>query len=205
MGLICECLLPGQPSPMNAMASSAGVREANILPIDNQTQQYRVESPNCRVNIAVRQQVRRDGVWTSLPATANSTEKLPSLARREIKLEELTPVEMEHFEAANRAENTAGSLVLSVAIWGMGFSFDDRPQTCFEAVGNYEIGRTGVIFSFLTGLPGNANRFIIERTELDANRSRLYFTNDNCRFELTVSEDVLHHGRWFSRPLAPIQ
>jgi hypothetical protein len=88
---------------------------------------------------------------------------------------------------------------------GMGFSFDNKPQTCFEATGYYEIGREGVIFSFLTGLPGNVNQFVVERTDLDAIRSRLSFTRDDCRFELTVSQAVLRHGRWFSLPLAPIQ
>ena len=33
--------------------------QATIEPIDDETQQYRIESPNCRMNIAVRQQVRR--------------------------------------------------------------------------------------------------------------------------------------------------
>jgi hypothetical protein len=88
---------------------------------------------------------------------------------------------------------------------GMGFSFDDRPQTCFEASGNYQIGRTGIIFSFLTGLPGDVNRFVVERTDLDANRSRLSFTRDDCRFELTVSQSVLRHGHWVSLPLAPLE
>jgi hypothetical protein len=85
----------------------------------------------------------------------------------------------------------------------MGFPFDDKPQTCFEAAGDYQIERTGIIFSFLTGLPGDLNRFVIERTDLDANRSRLYFMRGDCRFELTVSQSVLRDGQWLDLPLAP--
>jgi hypothetical protein len=100
------------------------------------------------------------------------------------------------------AWRTAGSLNQSVGTVSKNFPFDDAPQTCFEAVGDYEIGRTGIIFSFLTGFPGYLNRFVIERADLDANRSRLYFIRGG-RFELTVSQSVLRDGQWVSLPLAP--
>ena len=73
----------------------------------------------------------------------------------------------------------------------------------WEAAGDHQIGRTGITFSFLTGFPGNLNRFVIERADLDANRSRLYFMRGDCRFELTVSQSVLRDGQWVLLPLAP--
>jgi hypothetical protein len=178
--------------------------KATILPIDDETQQYRVESPNCRFDIAVRQKVRRDGVWASLlvPEIQRSNVRLE--ARREIKPEELTPVEKERLEAADKARDTAGSLVSApIGVMSMGFSFDNKPQTCLEVAGDYQIGRMGIIFSFLTGLPGDLNRFVIERTDLDANRSRLSFTRGDCQFELTVSQSLRRHGHWVALPIAP--
>jgi hypothetical protein len=86
------------------------------------------------------------------------------------------------------------------AHWG--FAFEDKPQTCFEAVGDLYIERSAIRFLFLTGLPGDLYRFVIERAELDANRQRLYFTRGDCRFELTVSQSVLRDGEWISVPLA---
>jgi hypothetical protein len=179
--------------------------KAIILPIDDETQQYRVESPSCRIDIAVRQQVHRDGVWTSLlvPEVQRSSAGLE--ARREGKPEELTPVEKERYEAVNQAEDASGSLRTSVGVMSMSFSFDDNPQTCLEVAGDYEIGRAGIIFAFLTGLPGDLNRFVVERTDLDANRSRLSFTRGDCQFELTVSQSVLRHGHWVALPLAPTE
>jgi hypothetical protein len=119
---------------------------------------------------------------------------------------ELTPAAKESVErmrAALDAWRTAGSLNQSVGTVSKNFPFDDVPQTCFEAAGDYQIGRTGIIFSFLTGFPGNLNRFVIERADLDANRSRLYFMRGDCRFELTVSQSVSRDEQWVSLPLAP--
>jgi hypothetical protein len=188
---------------------------ATIQPIDDETQQYRIESSSCRMNIAVRQQVRRDGSWTSLLVPRGQRPSVPLDERREIdrqfnenllKPKELTPAEKDRAEAglaAIKALHTAGSLSISVGTFGMGFPFDDRPQTCFEAIGDYQIERTGIIFSFMTALPGDLNRFAIQRTDLDANQSRLYFMRGDCRFELTVSQSVLRDGEWVSLPLAP--
>jgi hypothetical protein len=190
-------------------------QRATIQAIDDETQQYRIELPNCRMNIAVRQQVRRDGSWTSLLVPRGQRPSLPLEERGEIqrlfneswlKPRELTPAvkeSVERMRAALDAWRTAGSLNQSVGTVSKNFPFDDAPQTCFEAVGDYEIGRTGIIFSFLTGFPGYLNRFVIERADLDANRSRLYFIRGDCRFELTVSQSVLRDGQWVSLPLAP--
>jgi hypothetical protein len=54
----------------------------------------------------------------------------------------------------------------------MAFGFEDRPQMCFEALGDLRVERSGVQFSFLTPLPGDLNRFVMESENLDANRGR---------------------------------
>jgi hypothetical protein len=201
-------MLPPDPR-LNSIGQEA------IEPIDDETQQYRIESPNCRMSIAVREQVRRDGSWTSLLVPKGRRPSVPLAERREIerqfsenllKPRELTSAEKEsaeRFGAARKAEYTAGSLGIFAGTLILGFGFDNKPQACFEAAGDYHIERTGITFSFLTGLPGDLNRFVIERTDLDANRSRLYFMRGDCRFELTVSQSVLRDGQWVSLPLAP--
>ncbi len=112
---------------------------------------------------------------------------------------------MDRFEAASKEirawGNGSGSFAGSVRL---PFGFDDRAQTCFEAVGDYHIERAGIRFSFLTSLPGDLNRFVIERTDLDAMRRQLNFTRGDCRFELTISRSVSRDGQWLSVPLAPI-
>jgi hypothetical protein len=65
-------------------------------------------------------------------------------------------------------------------------------------MGDSHIESSGIRFSFLTALPGDLNRFVIEREDPDANRGRLYFMRGDCRFELTVSQSVLRDG-WWSR------
>jgi hypothetical protein len=61
-----------------------------------------------------------------------------------------------------------------------------------------------MLFSFLTPLPGELNRFVVERADPDANRSRLYFTRGDCRFELAITQSILRDSEWISLPLAPM-
>jgi len=70
--------------------------------------------------------------------------------------------------------------------------------------GDSHIESSGIRFSFLTALPGDLNRFVIEREDPDANRGRLYFMRGDCRFELTVSQSVLRDGQWVLVPLTPV-
>jgi hypothetical protein len=188
---------------------------ATKQPIDDETQLYRVETPTCRMEVAVRQQVRRDGSWISLLVPRAVRPSVPLEERRELQRqftknlltakdrEVIDPKELtDRWSAGERAPRAARNpSVYSFSNWP--FAFEDKPQTCFEALGEYRIERTGIVFVFLTGLPGDLNRFVIERTNLDANQSRLYFMRDDCRFELMVSQSVLRDGKWLALPLAP--
>jgi hypothetical protein len=187
---------------------------ATKQPIDDETQLYR-EAPTCRMEVAVRQQVRRDGSWISLLVPRAVRPSVPLEERRELQRqftknllaakdrEVIDPKELtDRWEAGERALRAAKNpSVYGFSSWP--FAFEDKQQTCFEALGDYRIEKTGIVFVFLTGLPGDLNRFVIERTNLDANRSRLYFMRDDCRFELMVSQSVLRDGQWLALPLAP--
>jgi hypothetical protein len=189
--------------------------QATKKPVDDETQLYRVEAPTCRMEVAVRQQVRRDGAWISLLVPRMERPSVPVEERRELRRQLarnlLTPKDREvinpkeltdRWEAGERALRAARSpSAYGFSSWP--FAFEDKPQTCFEALGDYRIERTGIVFVFLTGLPGDLNRFVIERSNLDANRSRLSFARGDCRWELTVGQSVLRDGEWLALPLAP--
>ena len=100
------------------------------------------------------------------------------------------------------------------------FFFDGAPPKCFKAGGSYRVDRTGIVFSFqITQLPDSfvragalvdlnqfwqfgMNRFVIERSNIDENRSRMHFTSGDCRWELTISQSVLQNGEWRALPLS---
>jgi hypothetical protein len=86
----------------------------------------------------------------------------------------------------------------------MGFGFEGAPSNCFQAVGQFDLSSNGLTLSFPTNLPGNLNRFVIERADVDPYHARLYLVRDECRFELSISKSVLHGGPWVAVPLAAI-
>jgi hypothetical protein len=187
-----------RPRPTDPPPTS--VWRATMEPTDDETWRYRAETSTCQMDVAVQQQVRREGSWKSLLVPRWERPSLPPEERSELQRRFRTPTPSGHKPAA----------VIQLLAWqgGVGliahvpFVFEERPETCFEAVGDFRMERSGLRFSFLTGLPGDLNRFVIERTDLDANRRRLYFTHGDCRFELTVSQSVLRGGEWIAVPLA---
>jgi hypothetical protein len=120
---------------------------------------------------------------------------------------ELTPREKESADRRWRQLNalsTSGALG-DTATGVRGVSFRDRPQTCVEALGDYQIDQKGVVFTFFTPLPGDLNRFVMERVDPDSSHGRLYFTRGDCRWELTISKSVLRDDEWVALPLAPVR
>jgi hypothetical protein len=91
-------------------------------------------------------------------------------------------------------------------VYGPHYDFDEPPQSCVEALGDYRIERNAFVLSFLRPLPGDLNKFVMERTDLDENRSRLHLTRGDCRWELTVSQSLRpeRDTRWIALPLAPL-
>ena len=86
----------------------------------------------------------------------------------------------------------------------MGFGFEGAPPNCFQAVGEFDLSSKGLTLSFPTNLPGDSNRFVIERADVDPYHARLYLVPDDCRFELSISKSVLHGDQWAAVPLAAI-
>ena len=189
---------------------------ATVQPTDDETQRYRIGTPDCQIDIAVRQQVRRGGSWTSLLVPRLQRPSLPPEERRELQREfqehlrtpkESTPSVKDMLDrrtAANKEMRAWRSPGVGEGTMLLPFPFEDKPQTCFEAIGDSHVEPSGIRFSFMTGLPGDLNRFVIERVDLDASRGRLYFTRGDCRFELTVTQSVLRNGDWVSVPLAQV-
>jgi hypothetical protein len=174
-------------------------------PIDDDTETYRIEGQDCRMNLAVREQVHRDGSWVSLlvpkpdrPSLPLSLEERMELRRQFVENASKMPRDrIDRWRAAMK-EMQEWSGFVGTAHWS--FAFEDRPQTCFEAVGDLYFERSAIRFQFVTGLPGDLNRFTIDR---DANDGRLYFLRGECRFEFTATKSVSRNGEWISVPLAP--
>jgi hypothetical protein len=197
-------LLPGRPAVASGFISN--------LPND-ETHLFRVATPDCRFDIAVRQQILQDDNWVSLLVTKRRRPSLSADERRELDRQFLaqlkdraksrTPEESARLRKAAEALNSIGSLMQGALMLGTRGAFDDAPATCFEAIGSYVIDPEGVTFLFATGLPGDLNRFVIDRTDIDDERSRLHLTQGDCRFELTISKSARSDGRWQAVAVVP--
>jgi hypothetical protein len=186
---------------------------AITTPPDDETQLFRLAAQGCRFDIAIRQQIRReDGAWASLLVPRRVRPSVPEEERRELRrqiMERLkerpitSPYERpgplkEAWEALGSIGSLGGSGVFS-----SGALFDDPPATCLEALGDYLIEQQDVAFLFAIGLPGDLNRFTIERTDIDEAHSRLHLVRGDCRFELTIGKSIRRDGEWRAVPVAP--
>jgi hypothetical protein len=203
-----EVRMPTDPRPLSHWQATARTG-------DDETQLYQIATPTCRTEIAVREQMHRDGAWISLPVpnymrpnwSLEERAEFMRQSRERLDRQAQTPEARELLDrstAADKALASAGSLRrINGMVIVTPFAFEERPQACFEAIGDYQIERTGVTFSFMTGLPGDLNRFTIERADPDPNRGRIFFTRGDCRFELTISQSVLQDSGRLAVPLAP--
>jgi hypothetical protein len=165
------------PTDIEGNGSSNGWR-STLDPVDDETYQYRVILPNCRTDVAIRQQVRREGSWMALLVRKELRPSVPVEERRELErqrvelerqrnesdreryrnflsilLGELRGKEMSDFDAARKAAVATATRQKEshheVLTFRAAFFFDDAPPACFTAIGNYRVERAGVIFSFL--------------------------------------------------------
>jgi hypothetical protein len=198
---------------------------STMSPIDDETFQHRVTLPDCRMDVAIRHQVSRDGAWTSQLIGREQRPSVPVEERRTLERQRL---DLERQERDNLRASLARALGEAHAKQMMevrpgyhqeldtkrqAFFFDGAPPKCFRAGGFYRVERAAIVFSFqITQLPDflagrtsvldDLNRFVIELSDLDENRSRLHFSRGNCRWELTISQSVLQNGEWHALPLA---
>jgi hypothetical protein len=174
----------------------------SIKPIDDEGYQYEIATKDCRIQLDVRLQLRRDRSWTSLSLPWASRPSIP-LAERNAATRRLLEQGRERAKSTPPAGDRPPSQPPVKTVLGdelgqvsEAFFFEDAPKTCFEAVGTYALGRDGATFSFMAGLPGDINRFAIERADVDSYRGRLYFVREDCRYEITIRKWIWYHFDW---------
>jgi hypothetical protein len=193
------------PSDDNPVRSNSWSNSTTA--IDDETYQNRYSAVSCRVDTLVRQLVRRDGSWISLPVHKYQRNSSPERGDSLTQSGQGPSVRTEPTQAQTaRADalRTMGRAARIPATGGWSFSFESSPETCLEAIGNFQVDRAGVQLTFFVPLPGDLNRFVIERSDLDVDHGRLWLTHGDCRWELTVSLAVRREGQWLPIPLAPI-
>jgi hypothetical protein len=177
----------------------------NNKSLDDETYQYEIGNEECRIVLLVRLQTRRDGVWQ--PAS------LPYLSRPSVSKEErlafmrgMLDFMKERRESGKSGaqpqppQQPDGQMLGDVSVVGEGFFFEGQSKAaladCFQAVGTYEVGQEGVFFMFPRGLPGNVNRFAIERNDINSYQGRLYFVQGGCRVQVTTSGSRKFNFEW---------
>ena len=123
----------------------------------------------------------------------------PSFSARDV---EEAQERLARLNEIGRLRNLAGALVgEGNDIISTAFDFANAPPNCLDAIGTYRLGPNGVTFSFIPGLPGEVNRFVIERADVDAYHARLHFMRGDCRLPMMISASTWYHYDWVPRPL----
>jgi hypothetical protein len=189
-------------------------RRSENRTIDDETHRHQYSTDECRFDILVRMQVLRDGSWASLlvprldrPSLSaeekkNALDEFWESARR--RSESLSPEERNERTRQLFERQRTGWSVGRLGTMKTGFAFEGAPPNCFQAVGEFDLNAKGLALSFPTNLPGDLNRFVIERADVDPYHARLYLVRDDCRFELSIRKSVLHGDQWAAVPLAAI-
>ena len=167
-------------------------------PLDDETYQYEIGNEECRLALQVRLQTQRDGGWQSAILPYWSRPSIPKEERSDLARAMMNF--MKQSESLPRPPLPPGQQMLGASGIGEGFFFEAPPKPvladCFQAVGSYEISREGVFFTFLRGLPGNVNRFAIERNDVNGFQGRLYFVRGGCRLQVTASGSRKYNFEW---------
>jgi hypothetical protein len=186
--------------------------------IDDETYRQQYRTNECRFDLLVRMQVLRVGSWVSLlvPRTRRPSlsagerkkafdESFAEARRRSESLSESLSSEQRRERSDRLRERQAlGRSTGWIGTFSMGFGFEGASPNCFQAVGQFDLSSMGLTLSFPPNLPGDLNRFVIERADVDPYHARLYLVRDDCRFELSISKSVLHGDQWAAVPLAAI-
>ena len=163
----------------------------------------RIEAESCRIDIDIGEQQQRNGEWVSLVAPLAAAILDESARPRKEDLPVARPPSEE--EALDRdfdASANAGSLrqgLTGTIKSNVGFL---GAKDCFDAIGIFQIDRSGVTLLFPAGLQGELNRFFIERVDVDADHSTLYLSGGACRVGFTISAAISREGAWVPLPEA---
>jgi hypothetical protein len=176
---------------------------------DDFTFRRRLEAESCRIDIDISEQQQRNGEWVPLVAPlARGPEGLLNERARPRKEDDpiaRPPSEREAFDRDSGASANAGSLrqgLTGTIKSNVGFL---GAKDCFDAIGIFQIDRSGVTLLFPAGLQGELNRFFIERVDVDADHSTLYLSRGSCRFGFTISAAVSREGAWVPLPIEPFK
>jgi hypothetical protein len=82
--------------------------------------------------------------------------------------------------------------------------FEEVPETCVEAVGEFWLDQAGMAFSFPTEFLDDANRFSIEHRRFDDFRAELVLRGRGCRVEITIGKAIRARDGWLSIQLDSI-
>jgi hypothetical protein len=182
-------------------------------PIDDSTYRYQFIKATCRMDIDIRHQVRIGDQWKPLLVMEERRPSLSPEARLEAAKKGVA-------DLVKKAEVWAKKNPMSVAEivemlrgkgpsrWtgsalSMGFPFDGAPKPCMDVLGEYRMTRNSFALAFFAPLPGELNKFVLQSSDLDGSHARIYLTKDDCRFEFTISQSVLHDFQWTALPLRP--
>jgi hypothetical protein len=195
-------LLSGGSGTGSTQAGKSVASLRHAAPSDDQTYRYQIGDDQCALTLAVRLQLRANEGWTPVG--------LPYWSRPSVPKEERMALLKGMIEVMQRLRGTTTleappqllgpQLLGEVSATGdaMAFEAPSNPNQadCFRAVGTYDISRQGVFFTFLRGLPGGLNSFAIERNDLNSQEARLYFEQDGCRFQMTLSGSRKFGPEW---------
>jgi hypothetical protein len=164
----------------------------------------RLEAESCRIDIDIGEQQQRNGEWVPLVSPlARGPDANYNRPLTEDEPAARPPSEWEAFDRDFNAGAHAGRLrqgLTGTIKSNEGFL---GAVDCFDAIGIFQIDRSGVTLLFPAGLQGELNRFFIEREDVDADHSTLYLSRGSCRVGFTISASILREGSWVPLPIEP--
>jgi len=195
-------LLSGGRAILSTQPGKGATSLRHGVPFDDQTYRYQIGDDQCELTLGVRLQVHVDEGWMLVGLPYWSRPSVPKEERAALLkgMVELRQQRRENGKMEAPQRFLAPQMLGDVRAAQDAFFFEEPsssiPAECFPAVGTYEIGRDGAFFTFLRGLPGGLNRFAIERNDVNSYEGRVYFGQDGCRFQITVSGSRKSGPEW---------
>jgi hypothetical protein len=185
-----------------------------IHPTDDFTYRLQYVRQSCHFDIDIRQQVRSDGEWKSLPVIE---ERRPSLSAQDrlqatqrrlsdlgFPLKQSKPLTQTDVDKTNEMLRSKRKPRWAASTMSIGFPFDAAPQSCIEVLGEYRFTKNSFALALFAPLPGGLNRVVMDASDLDEAHGRIYLAHDDCRFEFTISQSLVRNGQPIPLPLRPL-
>jgi hypothetical protein len=175
-----------------------------VRPLDDETYLLGLAIRDCAFGITVRQQVRRSGVWTSLPIPRDVRQR-PSAgfggeSRESKDSGPRTPSPPLVDPLGTLLTFGNGQIARGARSEQTRFEFEGSPRSCVSLVASYAVTRNAVAFELIS-LPDAANNFSVNSQGIDDYRGRVFFIRDDCRFEFVVAKSLRYADQWLAVPL----